>query len=102
MRHDGAGLDQGPDALQLSIYGCATGLNGLGEQKELRLRFDVLTKTKTPELHRYWTTRDQAATRRLFRLAQEVLQAIEGEVFPPVVWWQCESCPFKSRCWAWG
>ena len=88
-------------SLQLSVYSYATAMNGLGDQEDLWLRFDVLTKTKTPELHRYWTTRDRRATRRLYRLAAEVLHAIEGEVFPPVVGWQCESCPFRSRCWAW-
>ena len=37
-------------------------MNGLADQEDLRLRFDVLTKTKKPELHRYWTSRDRAAT----------------------------------------
>jgi putative RecB family exonuclease len=70
-------------SLQLSVYSYATMMNGLGDQEDLRLRFDVLTKTKSPELHRYWTTRDRAATRRLFRLAAEVLPAVEAGVFPP-------------------
>jgi len=35
----------------------------------------VLTKTKQPELHRYWTTRDRAANVRLFRLMSKVLGA---------------------------
>jgi PD-(D/E)XK nuclease superfamily len=39
-------------SLQLSIYSYATAMNGLADEAELRLRFDVLTKTKTPELHR--------------------------------------------------
>lgn len=71
-------------------------------KEDLRLRFDVLTKTKQPELHRYWTTRDGAATRRLFRLATELLRAIEAGVFHPNVGWHCRDCPFRSRCWAWG
>ena len=54
----------------------ATQMNGLADEQDLRLRFDVLTKTKQPELCRYWTTRDRAANVRLFRLAAEVLQAI--------------------------
>ncbi|MFQ5945274.1 MAG: PD-(D/E)XK nuclease family protein, partial [Anaerolineae bacterium] len=53
-------------SLQLSIYSYATAMNGLADQADLRLRFDVLTKTKQPELHRYWTTRDRAANVRLF------------------------------------
>lgn len=39
---------------------------------------------------------------RLFRLASEVLRAIEAGVFHPIVGWQCKECPFRSRCWAWG
>ena len=88
-------------SLQLSIYSYATMMNGLADQEELRLRFDVLTKTKQPELHRYWTTRDRAATRRLFRLASEILQAIEAGIFHPIPGWHCKECPFRSRCWAW-
>jgi hypothetical protein len=58
-------------------------MNGLAEQED-RLRFDVLTKTKSPELHRYWTTRaPAAANRRLFRLVAEVLQRDRGRGLPP-------------------
>ncbi|MFQ5828993.1 MAG: hypothetical protein ACE5JD_07545 [Candidatus Methylomirabilia bacterium] len=51
-------------------------MNGLVDQEDLRLSFDVLTKTKQPELHRYWTTRDRAANLRLLRLVSAVLRAI--------------------------
>jgi hypothetical protein len=62
----------------------------------------VLTKTRQPELHRYWTTRDRAANVRLYRLAAEVLGAVEAGAFPPRVSWHCQDCPVRSRCWAWG
>jgi PD-(D/E)XK nuclease superfamily len=62
-------------SLQLSVYSYATATNGLADQEDLRLRFDVLTKTKQPELYRYWTQRDRAANLRLLRLAAEVLHA---------------------------
>jgi putative RecB family exonuclease len=88
-------------SLQLSVYSYATMMSGLADQEDLRLRFDVLTKTKTPELVRYWTTRDQAANRRLVRLAGEILHAIEAEVFPPNPGWPCRDCPYRARCWAW-
>jgi hypothetical protein len=42
-----------------------------------------VAKTRQPELHRYWTTRDRAANMRLFRLASEVLKAIDARVFHP-------------------
>jgi len=69
-------------SLQLSIYSYASAMNGLADEDDLRLRFDVLTKTKQPELHRYWTTRDRAANVRFYRLAAEVLAAVEVSVFP--------------------
>jgi CRISPR/Cas system-associated exonuclease Cas4 (RecB family) len=92
---------QAEASLQLSVYSYATSMNGLGDQEDVRLRFDVLTKTKQPELHRYWTTRDRAANLRLFRLASELLRAIQAEVFYPNPGWQCKDCQFRSRCWAW-
>jgi PD-(D/E)XK nuclease superfamily len=88
-------------SLQLSIYSYATALNRLADEANLRLRFDVLTKTRQPGLHRYWTTRDRAANVRLYRLAAEVLGAVEAGVFPPRVGGHCQDCPVRSRCWAW-
>ena len=76
-------------------------MNGWADQDDLRLRFDVLTKTKQPELHRYWTQRDRAANVRLFHLVAEILHAIAAGVFVPNPGWQCKDCPFQSRCWAW-
>ena len=57
-------------------------MNGLADEADLRLRFDVLTKTKQPELHRYWTTRDRAANVRLYRLAAEILGRRRGRRLP--------------------
>ncbi|PYM12562.1 MAG: PD-(D/E)XK nuclease family protein, partial [Candidatus Rokuibacteriota bacterium] len=48
-------------SLQLTVYSYATAMNGLADQEDLRLRFDVLTKTRVPELLRYLTSRDRAA-----------------------------------------
>ena len=88
-------------SLQLSIYNYAVGMSPLANGREVRLRFDVLTKTKEPELHRHWTTRDRAANVRLFRLAAEIVRAIEAGVFYPNVGWGCKDCVFRSKCWAW-
>ena len=87
-------------SLQLSLYSYAVGMSPFAEGTDVRLRFDVLTKTKEPELHRYWTSRDRAANVRLFRLVSEVLGAIEAGVFHPIVGWQCKDCPFRTKCWA--
>jgi hypothetical protein len=73
-------------------------LSGLADEADLRLRFDVLTKTRQPELHRYSTARDRAANARLYRLAAEVLAAVEAGVLPPRVGWPCPGSPVRSRC----
>ncbi len=88
-------------SLQLSVYSYAVGLSSWANGDDVRLRFDVLTKTREPELHRYWTTRDRAANVRLFRLVSEVLGAVEAGAFHPIVGWQCKDCVFRSKCWAW-
>ena len=77
-------------------------MNGLADEADLRLRFDVLTKTKQPELHRYWTARDRSANVRLYRLAAEILGALKAGVFPPRVGWHSQDCSVRSQCWAWG
>jgi hypothetical protein len=90
-------------SLQLAVYSYAVAMSGLADQKEdVRLRFDVLTKTKEPELCRYWMRRDRAASLRLFRLVAEVLCGIEAGVFHSITGWQCKDCALRSRCWAWG
>src|SRR5262249_17837414 len=43
-----------------------------------RLRFGGVTKTRGPEVDRYWTTRDRAANGRLYRLMSEVVAKIEA------------------------
>jgi len=89
-------------SLQLTVYSYAVEMAGLADREEVRLRFDVLTKTKQPEFHRYPTSRDRRANVRLFRLASEVLRGVDAGVFHPVVGWQCKECQFRGRCWAWG
>jgi hypothetical protein len=63
-------------------------MNGLADEADLRLRFDVLTKTKQPELHRYWTSRDRAANVRLLP-ADGVLARLLGEQLEDGGW-NCE------------
>ena len=69
---------------------------GFADQDDVRLRFDVLTKTRQPELCRYWTSRDRAANRRLFRLAGEIVRAFEAEVFVPNPGWLCRRKRFDE------
>ena len=41
-------------SLQLSVYSYAMSLGPYAGEEDIQLRFDVLTKTKQPELCRYW------------------------------------------------
>ena len=58
----------------------------------------MLTKTKSPELHRLIDHEDRATTPQLIRLAADVLAAVEVGVFPPRVGWQCADCPVRRSC----
>jgi RecB family exonuclease len=87
--------------LQLSVYSYATAMNGFADREDLRLRFDVLTKTKQPQLCRYRTQRDRAANMRLFRLVAEVIHAIEDSVFHPNPVGRARIALYGVRCWAW-
>jgi len=77
-------------------------MNGLADQEDLRRRFDVLTKTKSPELYRYWTTRDRAANCRLVRLVAEVLAAVEAACSRRASAGSARTARCGARCWAWG
>src|SRR4030095_1452303 len=92
---------QAEASIHRSVSSYATAMNGLVDREDLRLRFDVLTKTKQPELCRHWTQRDRAANVRLFRLAAGILRAVGAGVFVPNPGWQCRDCPYRSQCWAW-
>ena len=45
--------------------------------------------------------RDRAANVRLYRLATEILAAVDVGAFSPRVGWYGQDCPVRSRCWAW-
>ena len=65
---------------------------------ETLVRFDVLTKTKSPSLETYFTTRDETDQRKMLSLFSKVLKAIEKEAFYPNTGWQCNGCPFQKQC----
>jgi putative RecB family exonuclease len=85
--------------LQLTCY--SLGCQALGFQGDVRLRLDVLLKTKEPELVRYETTRTDADRERFVRLVKSVWQGIKREVFFPKEDWQCGQCPFAGPCKQW-
>jgi putative RecB family exonuclease len=86
--------------LQLTAY--ALGGEALGfDPVELTLRLDVLTKTKSPEMVKYETTRSEDDRHRFIRLVYSVWNGIEQEVFFPTEDWHCSQCAWAKRCGEW-
>jgi len=65
---------------------------------ETLVRFDVLTKTKSPSLETYFTTKGEKDHRKMLSLFTKVLKAIESGNFYPIHGWQCNGCPFERQC----
>ncbi len=62
----------------------------------------VRSRARIPRLEHLELSSDEIpANLRLFRLVSEVLHAIAGGAFHPMVGWHCQICPYRSRCWAW-
>jgi hypothetical protein len=69
------------------------------------LRFDVVTKAKTPKLDRHLTTRKPGDGQRLVALAQVADAMIERELYYPIQGFLCEGCPYRRpvcQDWHWG
>ena len=82
--------------LQLSAYSLALGYQGLGD--DARLRVQVLTKTKTPELQVLDVVRGERDHQDFLETASGVVAAIRANIAYPVRDWPCQSCPYASRC----
>ncbi len=86
--------------LQLTTY--SLGAEALGfDPDQLTLRLDVLTKTKSPELVRYETTRTEGERVRFVKLVRKVWAAIENHTFFPREDWHCAQCAWAYHCRDW-
>ncbi len=86
--------------LQLTAY--AIGAEALGfDPDKLTLRLDVVTKTKSPELVRYETTRTAQERERFCKLVTNVWHAIERETWFPRQDWHCQQCAWAKPCAKW-
>jgi len=85
--------------LQATLYAYA--LRRLGystDGRDTLIRFDVLLKTKQPDLESYYAVK--AAGDEAWALAQvrRVLRVIEAGAYFPIRSWRCPDCPFRRRC----
>jgi CRISPR/Cas system-associated exonuclease Cas4 (RecB family) len=65
---------------------------------EVGLRYQVVTKTKSPQVQIEDVMRDAADESDFRRLSLGVLKAIDAGVSYPVRSWACKSCSFKAAC----
>jgi len=88
-------------SLQGTIYNMAAKANGFAS-RNIRLRFDLLIKTKEPRYERHVTTRNDSDEKRAIRKIQAVWDGISKGVFiPNDSSFRCECCGFKAFCNAW-
>ncbi|AFM24874.1 RecB family exonuclease [Desulfomonile tiedjei] len=86
--------------LQLTAY--SLGAEALGfDPDSLTMRLDVLTKTKSPEMVRYETTRTHLERDRFVKLVKQVWSAIERHAFFPRDDWHCAQCAWADHCREW-
>jgi len=90
------------DDMQLSAYSYLLAANGyVFSRAEVRCRFDVLRKLKTPKLEQYFTSRKAEDRKRFAKIATSVLAAIDQRVFIPVKGWLCSDCSYADACAKW-
>ena len=65
-------------------------------------RYDLLLKTKKPEVERYYVERTDRETRRFLKKVRMVDKAIQSGVFVPNDHsFACPTCPFRGACEKW-
>lgn len=85
--------------LQSTLYAYA--LRRLGyttDGRNILIRFDVLLKTKQPDLESYYAVKAEEDERWTLAQVRQVLGAIEAGTYYPVRSWRCPECPFRRRC----
>jgi putative RecB family exonuclease len=86
--------------LQLTAYSLGAAALGF-DPDQLTLRLDVLTKTKSPDMVRYETTRTQQERDRFVKLVRQVWAAIEHHAFYPKEDWHWGQCAWADHCRDW-
>ena len=67
------------------------------------IRFDVVTKTKTPSFEQHETRRSEKQEQRMARLISQAQQIVKHELYyPSETGFYCGDCPFKDACNEWG
>jgi putative RecB family exonuclease len=74
----------------------------MGNKREARFRFDVVTKTKVPAVEHYLTVRDEDRFRRLGEMVRVIERMVRQEHFLPAECsFACADCPWSGACTSW-
>jgi putative RecB family exonuclease len=68
---------------------------------EVRCRFDVLRKLKTPKMETVHTVRTAQNRKRFAKTANAVLAGIDAGIYMPQPNWMCGDCAYSKACKAW-
>ena len=68
---------------------------------DVKCRFDVLRKLKTPKLEHVNTKRTAADRRRFAKVAKAVLAGIDAQIYMPQPSWMCGDCGYSNSCKSW-
>jgi len=88
---------------QLVLYALAAYRTGLIRQLHLplALRYDVLTKTKSPEFISLTAKPGQQEARRVIEKAKHCWNGMTQGLCFPSEGWQCATCGYKKQCSEW-
>lgn len=84
--------------MQLTAYSLYARCNYMVNGDPVKMRLDVLKKTKTPCFASYPTYRTCEDSQRYIKIIRQIRSAMEGGHFYPNPGWQCGDCPFRSNC----
>ncbi len=88
--------------LQFSAYAYLLASNHIvTKADDVRCQMDVLLKLKRPKMEHYHTVRTPVHRRRFAKIACQVLNAIDQQVFYPVRSWMCSDCQYQDACRDW-
>jgi CRISPR/Cas system-associated exonuclease Cas4 (RecB family) len=88
---------------QLLIYYHAIKSNGLLDQLGLpvRLRYDYITKTKTPEFIKVPVPYCEDSFNKLISKAQVLYKGMKDQICFPNPGWMCSGCGYQAKCAGW-
>jgi CRISPR/Cas system-associated exonuclease Cas4 (RecB family) len=89
---------QADENMQLTLYQLAMRQNGYSEI-DIRLKFDVMVKTREPKFQRCPTVRTDEDIQRFLKIVNLAYSGISrGTFLPTTTGWMCENCQYKTHC----